>query len=364
MTLIEILSHLISFKTLSNSKDEHKKMYTWIEKLIKDLPVHIAHEQSEGFPSLLITTQKTKTPKLWLQSHIDIVKGPSHLFTPKIENGILYGRGAYDMKFAAASFLKILLDLGDTCSNYDFGVMLTPDEEIGGRDGVKFLLDSGHTSKVCLLPDGGTDLGLEIASKGIWFFSVKVSGTSAHSSRPWEGDSAIEKLIPFLSSIQAEFNNSNFNDPEHFHPTLNIAKISSPDRTDAVAGEAEAFVDIFYTEEKEYTHYSNFIEQLAKKYDGITVDTKLHAQHFKTNSENIYSKAFQNILEKHTGKQTTFTKSHGSSDARFFSEHNIPTILTRPKGGGHHGDHEWMDIKDFERFHAIALEFTQKISKK
>lgn len=364
MQLIDILSQLISFKSLPKNTEAHKEMFSWIENILKDVPVHITHESSQGFPSLIISTQKTKKPKVLLQSHTDVVDGPDSLFKANISDGHIYGRGAYDMKFAAASFIKLLLELGDSAPEYDISVMLTSDEEIGGANGVNFLLNEGYSADVCVLPDGGTEFDLEIASKGIWFFSVKSTGKSAHSSRPWEGENAIVNLVQFLNELQTMFEKTVTPHPEHFNPTINLAKITSPNRTDAVPGEAEAFVDIFYLTQEEYDSYHKMVHNLAEEYSGIEIGTKLHAKHFETDTTNIYSTAFQEIVEKHTGEKPSFTKSHGSSDARYFAEHNIPTILTRPKGGGHHGDHEWLHIEDYERFHAVVKDFVEQMGKK
>ena len=53
-------------------------------------------------------------------------------------------------------------------------------------------------------------------------------------------------------------------------------------------------------------------------------------------------------------------KAPGSSDARFFSAHNIPVIMLRPTGHGAHGDNEWISIAETEQFYQILTSYILK----
>ena len=68
------------------------------------------------------------------------------------------------------------------------------------------------------------------------------------------------------------------------------------------------------------------------------------------------------IAKEKFGVNTKFGTSHGSSDGRFFAAKQIPVLLIKPKGGGHHGEGEWLDIKSFEKYHEVLREFTKKVS--
>ena len=64
-----------------------------------------------------------------------------------------------------------------------------------------------------------------------------------------------------------------------------------------------------------------------------------------------------------TPPSTPAMLSHGSSDARFFMWQKIPTIVIAPKGGGHHSENEWVDLKDMAKFHLVLKEFVGKVAK-
>src|SRR5680860_1035635 len=109
--LEDYLIDLIQFKTLSKDFKENGEALRWIENEIKDLPVFIKRYEKNGFQSLVITTKKTKTPKIMLAAHLDVVKGSKNIFQPVIKDGKLYGRGVFDMKYAIACYLKLLQEL-------------------------------------------------------------------------------------------------------------------------------------------------------------------------------------------------------------------------------------------------------------
>ena len=131
--------------------------------------LHCKHYTFNGHSALVITTRDTMHPKLLLAAHIDVVPGPEALFTPKIDNDNqrMYGRGAYDMKMAIACYMLLLEELKERLGELDFGIMLTSDEEIGGMNGVRCLLEAGYSADAVLLPDGGFNWNFEEAAKGV-----------------------------------------------------------------------------------------------------------------------------------------------------------------------------------------------------
>jgi len=125
------------------------------------------------------------------------------------------------MKFAIACYLKLLQNLREDISKYNLGVMITSDEEIGGHNGVKALLDKGYRSKVCFLPDGGREWQFERGAKGAWHLLVESYGKSSHGSRPWQAKNALSQLIDFLNILKKEFTSEPCRDKFHYPNTLN-----------------------------------------------------------------------------------------------------------------------------------------------
>lgn len=93
--------------------------------------------------------------------NVDVVEpNEPEQFQPQIKDGKLFGRGAYDMKFAVACYLNLLLELGSKLSEYNFGIMLVSDEELGGFHGTGKLVEQGWPSEFCFLPSWHFDHNL------------------------------------------------------------------------------------------------------------------------------------------------------------------------------------------------------------
>lgn len=362
--MLKNLKKLISFKTISGDFNENKKALSWIKNEVKNLPVYTKEFNSNNFPSLIITTQQTIRPIIWLAAHIDVADGTDEMFNATIKNGKLYGRGVFDMKYAIASYLKILTSLNKELYRYNFGIMITSDEEIDGKNGTKFLLDKGLSSNICFLPDSGENWQRENGSKGLWCFKITSRGKFAHPSAPWLGVNAAENLIEFLAEIKKMFIIKPGTKPHYLHNTININEINTGKTGDVIPDYAEALVDIFFTSNEEYKKISSLVTEKMKKFPQMKISTFRLADSFKMQPNNKYADLFYDIAdEKFNIKHKTFF-SNGISDARFFVKKGIYAIGTRPKGGNHHSNNEWIDLNDLNKFHTVLTEFVIKSSQK
>src|SRR3989338_1098990 len=356
-----ILQQLISFKTVSKDKEEGKRAIELIKKELSNLSLFINEYDSNGFASIVFSTKPTKNPKVILQGHLDVVPGSEKVFIPKIREGRLYGRGAFDMKFAIASYIKLLKDLGkDNLKNYDIAVMITTDEELGGEHGVKHVLNQGYRAKVCVLPDGGENWSFQEGAKGVYHLEVEAKGKSAHGSRPWEGKNALEDLTDFLNVLRSEFVKEPCGDKRHYHNTLNVGKIEGGNAANKIPDSARALIDMRFTPDTKLEDLKKLVKNTQKKYKNITVEELATGNSYRVDKNNRYLKLFIRMVKNKLGIKPEFIFSHGSSDARFFLDKNIPTILLRPTGGNIHAEEEWIDVEDLQRFYRVLKDFVTK----
>lgn len=360
--MISDLKKLISFKTAVGNHKESDAALKWIRSEMMDGRFNIKRFKSEGYSSLVITTQKTMKPRIFLAAHIDVARAVNDLFIPRVKGNKLFGRGAYDMKFAIACYLRILRELKNEASKYDFGVMITTDEECGGKNGVKYLLDRGYGCEAAILPDGSENWKIEKAAKGMWSFILKSYGKSAHPSMPWKGANAIEILMDYLCKLQNNFKREPCGDPLHIHSTMDINEFNTGRTGDNLPDYAEAMVDIFFTSENEFKKIIKTEKELRKKYPGLKLNTTILNPSVRMDTDNKYADEFYLMARELYGikKETMFT--HGTSDAHYFIEKGISVIETRPDGGDFHGDGEWIDLKDMERFYQVLKKFIERIA--
>jgi acetylornithine deacetylase/succinyl-diaminopimelate desuccinylase-like protein len=358
----QILTKLISFKTIPNSFAENKKAIFWIGNFLKKFPLHLEYFQFSKHFSLIALTQKTKNPILWLAAHQDVVPGSSELFKARIKQKKLFGRGAFDMKFAIACYLRLVQELKGELQKYNFGIMITSDEEIGGFFGTKRLIEKGYKGKVVFLPDGGKDWKFEVEAKGVFHLKIKAYGKSAHGSKPWEGDGANERLVDFLTELRKFFPKEPCNLKNHWHPTLNIGKIEGGTATNQVSDFAQAFLDVRFPKKIGKRKILEGLRKCLKKFRKIKMEEIVFANPYSTDPKNKFLKIFSQIAYSKFKIKTSFDFSHGSSDGRFFAEKNIPVILIRPRGGGQHSENEHIDLGDLEKYYLVLKEFVKRVA--
>lgn len=361
MSVKSHLKKLIRFETVANtpnSEAEFQKCFDYILEELQKTPIKIKKGIKNGKPWLVATTQNTKSPKLMFATHLDVVAGDKKLFHPKEDDGKLYGRGTSDMKFAAAIYLDLIEKLykKKQAQDLSLGFMFTFDEESGGYDGTKFLLNKEYKPKLGFLPDGGDNWKIEIQSKSFQFIELTATGKTAHGSRPWQGSNAITRLISVLNQIVNLFDKNP--SPDQWINTLNIGQISGGDSTNTVANQAKATLDIRYAKETEKSKMLAKIEKICEQ-NAIKIKIILDEPAHFEDKNNKFIELWKKIANKY--HRVEFLNSFGGSDARFFTKHNIPCIVTKPKCGGHHSTNEWIDLNSLEKFsqaiHDFSLEF-------
>ena len=136
---------------------------------------------------------------LLLNAHLDTVgvAGMVAPLAPRVENGRLYGRGAYDMKGALAAML--LAAAGVHGLRGDVVVTAVADEELASI-GTEAVLE--HVRADAAIVPEPTDLELAVAHRGFVGFELEMRGVAAHGSRPDLGVDAIAKMGHVLVALE------------------------------------------------------------------------------------------------------------------------------------------------------------------
>lgn len=357
-TLEQRLALLVAMPTFTADTAACQKAIDSIGEELRSLGMHTATKLGD-YPHLVATTRATKKPKIVFVAHLDVVPaahdGHCEL---RVNSDNLTGRGVFDMKFAATCYLELVHTLAESGNlhDYDFGIMLTTDEEIGGEHGVSELLADGWSADLAIVPDGGENWQIESAAKGVLAIELSASGRSAHGSRPWEGDNAIVRLMDVLTDVQRKFPYINQD-----ALTLSINQFSGGQATNQIPDQATANLDVRAFTQTELRDAEQYILHAAKAHS-VTMRKTISGQALSLDLENAHVQATLKLLERFRGKPNEFSKSFGATDGRWFSEHDIPCFIMRPAGGGIHGPDEWMLRADLPKFYTFLRQLTEELA--
>ena len=342
-SLVELTSDLVSYQTTADKPDEIVRCLDAVGRHLDPLPLVVRNFQHNGVLSRVWSTTSTLTPDVFLSAHIDVVPAPPELFQVQVDGDKMFGRGVSDMKFAVACFINSLHTVYQSTRRLpSLALMLTSDEEVGGNNGTGYLVkEVGFRPKVVIVPDGGPDNKLVEEAKGVLHLKVSAQGVSAHASRPWEGNNALNTLITAVGRAQELYPT-----PARscWRTTLNIGQIHGGSQTNQVPNLAEARLDVRHIP---HDSHDGIIRRVQKAVAPCQVDLLVQADAFKISRDDPYIQRWVSLLN---GSRDPFIREHGASDGRFFSALGVPVILSRPASGGIHSNDEFCHIQSLQDF--------------
>jgi acetylornithine deacetylase/succinyl-diaminopimelate desuccinylase family protein len=145
-------------------------------------------------------------PGLHFHGHYDVVSAQSpDQFRGERRNSRLYGRGAADMKGGIVAMLFALRSIQQCDIKLSKSITLTlvPDEETGGRLGMRRLVDEGLLPRPAfgaLMPEPSSG-AIWNGCRGALTLRVRVKGKPAHGALPHQGINAFEGMVRVMNSL-------------------------------------------------------------------------------------------------------------------------------------------------------------------
>ena len=363
-TLTGLLAHLVQFPTVTNDQSTNIAALDWVQTQLQGLPLRIQRLTSQGFPTLIATTPAVKNPKnprLWLAAHIDVVGASHEDFLPTLHEGRFYGRGSHDMKYAIASYILLMKQLGADLSKYNLGMLLTSDEEHGGENGVGWLVnDLGYRGEAVLLPDSSTAWQFGLGGKGIMRWEIEASGRAAHGSRPWQGVNAIEEIMKFTKLLQSHVPTEPCGSNDHRHNSVVLATIRGGEAPNQVPGTATATIDMRFTADSTPEQLTGWVNDAITKMPTISATNSIMGLPYKISASSPAAKQFKDCVREVLGHDIPDHMAHGSSDGRWFAWKGVTDLNIGITGSGYHTSPEWIEIADLNRFHQTVRYFVDR----
>lgn len=337
--IVSNLKKLISFKTIKDNYSEFDKALSFVENELSNY--YVKEYVINNYKNLVISNTKSKDLDIIFCCHIDVV--PADKYEAEVYDGKVYGRGSFDMK----GQLSVIMSLfKNNKSNKKIALMITSDEEIGGFCCKEILKD--YNAKLAVVPDGGKNFELVIEEKGLLQLEITAYGITAHASEPYKGDNPLLKLIYLYENILDIYKMPK--DENDFITSINLSKLNGGDANNMVPSKASMILDIRYTNSDNPDIIINDIKSLS---DDIEVKVLSKDPLFHVDKDLDIIKDFIKKSEKVLDREIVIKKCVATSDAIYFSEKNIPTILMNPIGDFWHGPGEYVEIDSLYSLYEI-----------
>ncbi len=355
-TFIDRLTQLVGRKTLPGDLVENARaldlVIGWIDK--KAIIKRVQNGKAE---ILIAGNADNLSPDFAFMVHMDIVAGKPEQFKMVVDGDRLIGRGTSDMKFSVPMGIALLNEIISTNSKQSFALVITTDEEIGGPEGAKYLVEvMKYSPKVLIVPDGGDNLIFVDKAKGVCQINIHSTGSPSHASRPWQGKNALEPLVLMAAKLVDEFGGTN--KTESWLTTMNIGVIQGGISTNQVCPEAVMKLDFRFPETESAEKILEKMKELSRKVGGEAVVELSSTGEPTFTDENLpIVKKFIEVMGRAVGRKIEVRPTYGASDARWFSSQKIPVLMIKPIGGEIHSDHEWISLASSLDFHDGLRDF-------
>ncbi|SEL10287.1 succinyldiaminopimelate desuccinylase [Roseovarius nanhaiticus] len=285
-------------------------------------------------------------------------------FGAEVKDGMMWGRGATDMKSGVAAFAAAAVDfVQQTPPDGAVILAITGDEEGDALDGTTAILDwmqeKGEAMDVCLVgePTCPEEMGdmIKIGRRGSLSAWITITGKQGHSAYPHRAINPLPAMARLVDRISAHTLDEG---TDHFDPsTLAVVTIDTGNAaTNVIPAAVRATVNIRYND----IHSGDSLtEWLQGQLDAIcqemgvngALEVKNSGEAFLTPPGN-FSDLIVRAVEAETGRTPVLSTSGGTSDARFVKDH-CPVVECGLVGKTMHQVDENVSIEQIHQLKAI-----------
>ncbi|RVT97953.1 succinyl-diaminopimelate desuccinylase [Rhodovarius crocodyli] len=304
----------------------------------------------------LFARRGTAGPHFCFAGHTDVVPpGDEALwrhppFGAEVHDGVLYGRGAQDMKGDIAAFIAAIPDdLPGSLS-----LLITGDEEGPSVNGTVKVLEwmaaNGQIPDACLVgePTSKAVLGdtLKIGRRGSMNAYVTVHGTQGHSAYPQKADNPVHRLVAAI----AELTSKPIDDGSEWFEatTLQVTGLQVDNTaTNVIPAEARCFLNIRFNERHTSASLTEHLREVLARH------APRHDLRVVVSGESFVTQPgpFVDALVKATARATNITPQldtgGGTSDARFITRY-CPVAELGLVGSTMHKTDECVPVAELE----------------
>ena len=302
-------------------------------------------------------------PVLCFAGHTDVVPtGPreewrTDPFEPLVRDGVLYGRGAADMKSGLAAMVTALERFVARHPDHrgSLAVLFTSDEEGPSVDGTRRVVEvlEARNEKIdwCVVgePTSGEVFGdtIKVGRRGSLSGRLTVHGVQGHIAYPQLADNPVHGFAPAMAELVAtQWDAGN----EFFQPTsFQISNISAgTGAPNVIPGELKVRLNLRFSTEQT-------VEALQKRVTAIldqhrvnySIEWFVSGLPFLTRP-GVLTEAVERAVEETTGQKPAYSTTGGTSDGRFIAPTGAQVVELGVGNATIHKVNECVRVADIE----------------
>ncbi|MGI0406413.1 succinyl-diaminopimelate desuccinylase [Helicobacter himalayensis] len=316
---------------------------------------------------------ESKPPHICFAGHIDVVPpGEGWEYEPFAgvkSNGIVYGRGAQDMKGGVSAFICAILEFlernKDAQKHLRISLLLTSDEEGEGTYGTQYMLpllaEKGLMPDMVVVaePSASETSGdsIKIGRRGSINGVLKIFGKQGHVAYPAQCVNPVELLGARLGKLAGV--NLDNGDGDFEPSKLVITDIRGGlEVTNVTPNEVKILFNVRNSPQTSLERVESYVREVC---EGLEFDLQLRQSSlpFLTQRGNPLISRMQKSIQKVCGKEALLSTAGGTSDARFFGARAISVVEVGVPNDTIHAVNERVKISDVRILQEIFLKFLE-----
>jgi succinyl-diaminopimelate desuccinylase len=307
-------------------------------------------------------------PVFCFAGHTDVVPtGPleewsSDPFAPVIRDGLLYGRGAADMKSGLAAMVTATEAFVEAHPRHKGSIafLITSDEEGPSVDGTKRVVETlrqrGERIDWCLVGEPSSEAAvgdtIKVGRRGSLSGRLTVHGVQGHVAYPQLAENPVHALAPALAELISRRWDEG---TEHFQPTsFQVSNLNAgTGAPNVIPGELRARFNLRYSPVQTLARLKATVEEILRRHEvRFTLEWYVSGEPFYT-EPGVLSAAVSAAVSEVTGVAPKLSTGGGTSDGRFIAPLGAQVVELGVVNASIHKVNESVRVSDIEALHRM-----------
>ena len=309
-------------------------------------------------------------PVFCFAGHTDVVPtGPleewkSDPFAPSVRDGVLYGRGAADMKSGLAAMVTAAEQFAREHPDHKGSIafLITSDEEGPSFDGTKRVMETlnARNERIdwCVVgePSSEKNIGdtIKVGRRGSFSGRLTVHGVQGHVAYPQLAVNPVHSFAPALAElVSREWDQGT----EFFQPTtFQISNFNAgTGAPNVIPGELKARFNLRYSPVQTLDALKETVEGILRKHGvKFTIEWYLSGEPFYT-EPGAFSEAVSAAVKEVTGSSPKYSTGGGTSDGRFIAPTGAQVVELGVCNASIHKVNESVRVEEIDALHEMYL---------